>query len=53
MATEQEGIKIYLPADEAQQLRDRAKLEDRTVTAIVRRAIRAYLAEQEAAEAAV
>lgn len=43
MATEQEGIKVYLPSAEAQALRAKAKQEDRTVTAVLRRLIREYL----------
>ena len=49
MATEQEGIKFYIPADEAQQLRALARAEDRTLTAVLRRLIREYIAQAKAA----
>ena len=53
MATEQEGIKVYLPPAEAQAFRAKAKAEDRTVTAVLRRLIREYLDPvEEAAEQA-
>jgi len=49
VATEQEGIKIYMPVDLAQALKERAKAEDRTVAAIVRRLVREYLASEKVA----
>ena len=44
MATEQDKLTFYLPHDEAEALRQRAKDEDRTVTATLRKLVRQYLA---------
>lgn len=43
MATNQDSIKLYLPAEDAQALREIAKRDDRTVAAILRRLIRDYI----------
>ena len=49
MATEQEGIKVYIPRDEAAQFRALVHAEDKTITAVIRRMIRDYIAERQLA----
>lgn len=46
MATLQEPLKTYLPADEAAEFRRLVAEEDKTVTAVLRRMIRTYIAER-------
>lgn len=44
MATAQEQIKVYIPAPEAAAFRAVVAAEDRTITAVLRRLIREYIA---------
>jgi hypothetical protein len=50
MATEQEAIKLYIPADDAAWLRAHVKEEGRTQAGVVRMLLRRYRAEVEAAK---
>ncbi len=47
MATTQEYVKVYLPADEASEFKRLVAEEDKTVAAVVRRMIRVYIAERQ------
>jgi hypothetical protein len=46
MTTGQEGIKFYLPPDEAAELRRLVAAEDRPMAVVIRRLIRQYIAEE-------
>lgn len=52
MATDQEGIKFYIPRDEGQQFRKVAEEQNRTITALLRQAVRRIIEEHEARRAA-
>lgn len=44
MATEQEGIKFYIPREDADEFRRLLAANDRTMSAVIRRLIREYIA---------
>jgi hypothetical protein len=48
VATEQEGIKVYIPRDEAAEFKRLVEDEDKTITAVLRRLIRNYIASRKA-----
>ncbi len=55
MATGQQGVKFYIPREEAEEFKRRVAAKDSTITAVLRRLIREYNAkeqEREQAEAA-
>lgn len=45
-------LKFYLPAEDVQWLREHAEAQERTITAILTRAVRLYREESEKPEAA-
>jgi hypothetical protein len=49
MATDQKAVKLYLPADEAAEFTRIVRAEDKTITAVLRRLIREYVAATKAA----
>ncbi len=49
MATDQEGVKVYIPRDEAAEFKQVVADEDKTITAVLRRLIREYVAARKAA----
>ncbi len=51
MATEQEKVSVYIPADEAADFKRLVEAEERTITAVLRRLIRDYIAERQEAAA--
>lgn len=46
MATDQDYLKVYLPAAEAAAFKSVVREEDKTVTAVLRRLIREYIADK-------
>lgn len=48
MATEQEKICVYIPPAEATEFRRVVEEQDRTITAVLRQAIRRIIAEHKA-----
>jgi hypothetical protein len=44
MATDQEPIKFWIPREDAAEFRRLVAIEDRTMTAVIRRLIREYIA---------
>lgn len=45
VATEQEGVKVYIPRDEAAEFKRVVAAEDKTITAVLRRLMREYVAK--------
>ncbi len=48
MATTQESLRIYLPAEMAAEVKARTEAEGRTVTGLIRMLLRQYLTESDA-----
>jgi hypothetical protein len=49
MTTQQDKVSVYLPADEAEEFKTLVADQDKTITAVLRRLIREYIAEAKAA----
>lgn len=49
MATDQEALKFYIPRDEASEFKRLVASQDKTMTAVLRRLIREYIAKAKAA----
>jgi predicted transcriptional regulator len=52
MATENEQLSTWLPPKLAEELREHARKEDRSVSWVIRRAVEQYLARTDAPEKA-